>query len=228
MKTPLPCLLLVEDDPVSQAFLHAAATALPAQAWSATSMAGALALANVHAPDLLLVDAHLPDGDGASLLHAMRAMGVDAHALAHTASPDATVRERLLQAGYREVLAKPMGVADLHAALRRHLHGAGERMHDASAPDWNDAGALAALGEPSHVGALRNLFLAELPAQRERIALAGCDDARVDLHRLAASCGFVGADRLGEAVRALQAHPRDADAMQGFLAAAEALIGPRR
>ena len=41
MKSPLPRLLLVEDDPVSLAFLHAAATALPAQAWSATSMADA-------------------------------------------------------------------------------------------------------------------------------------------------------------------------------------------
>ena len=94
------------------------------------------------------------------------------------------------------------------------------------APHWNDAGALAALGDAAHVSALRSLFLKELPAQRERVAMAANDASamRMELHRLAASCGFVGADRLGDAVRSLHADPRNADAMQAFLAAADALI----
>ena len=45
-----------------------------------------------------------------------------------------------------------------------------------------------------------------------------------DLHRLAASCGFVGADRLRDAVRHLMASPSDPAAMQAFVAAADAVI----
>jgi hypothetical protein len=47
---------------------------------------------------------------------------------------------------------------------------------------------------------------------------------QADLHRLAASCGFVGADRLRDAVRRLMDDPTDPAAMQAFTAAADALI----
>lgn len=225
MKTPLPRLLLVEDDPVSATFLRDAALALPAHVDIAGSMSAALASAAPQAHDLLLIDAHLPDGDGPGLLHALHAAGIDAPALAHTASADADLQQRLLHAGFLDVLVKPLDVAGLHAALRRHLPSPSNRVREPAA-DWNDAGALAALGEATHVDALRGLFLQELPAQRGRIALAAGDESaiRTELHRLAASCGFVGAHRLGDAVRLLQADPRDADAMRAFLAAADALI----
>ncbi|GHC06224.1 response regulator [Thermomonas carbonis] len=221
----LPRLLLVEDDPVSAAFLRDAASALPAEVQVAGSLAEAgRAIAQTYF-DLWLVDANLPDGRGEILLDA-GACGANTPALAHTATNDAAARERLLAAGFIEVLCKPLGVAALHAALRRHLPLPSHRVNDAALPDWNDAGALAALGEVSHVEALRQLFLRELPARRARIVAAAGDVAAMhaELHRLSASCGFVGADRLRDAVRLLMASPSDPAAMHAFVVAADALI----
>ena len=66
---------------------------------------------------------------------------------------------------------------------------------------------------------------------RQRIeAAAACGDEeaiRAELHRLAASCGFVGAAGLADAVRALQAAPRDARALLRFGLTASDLPGEK-
>ena len=201
----VPTLLLVEDDPTSAAFLSDAVALLPARVHVATRIAEARSACRDHTFDLLLIDAHLPDGDGVDLLRALRASGQAAPALAHTAETDPALRHHLLAAGFREVLYKPMPLAELHASLRRQL---GEQ----PPPAWNDQAALAVLGgRADQVAALRAMFLAELPAQRNRIvsAFQQADAAviRAELHRLEASCGFVGAARLLVAVRDLRAAP---------------------
>ncbi len=219
-----PRLLLVEDDPVTAAFLAGACAALPARVVQAGRLAEAEAASREGAFDLLLFDANLPDGRGEDLLRSLRGAGIGTVALAHTAGADGELHARLLAAGFVEVLRKPLPVPELHAALRRWLPAAA-----AAPPCWDDAAALAALGgQPAHVQALRALFLEELPAQRARIAAAAArrDDAavRAELHRLVASCGFVGATRLGEAVRILRAAPLDVAALQALLNAIEALL----
>lgn len=226
-----PRLLLVEDDPVSAEFLRAAATALPAEVDVAPSMAEALACASTQQHDLYLFDANLPDGRGETLLRQLRELGLATPALAHTAAREYPLRERLLAAGFVDVLCKPLTVAELHDALRSHLGspppGCG------TPPRWDDDAALAALGgQQAHVDALRDLFLRELPGQRQRIEGAGVqgDEAaiRAELHRLVASCSFVGAARLATAVRELQAAPLDAPALQRFCFALDDLLGDAR
>lgn len=218
-----PRLLLVEDDPVNAAFLAGAAAALPADVVQAACLAEAEAACRAGAFDLFLFDANLPDGRGEDLLRALRGAGIATVALAHTADLTPDQHARLRAAGFAEVLHKPLPVAALHAALRRTLPA-----NAAARPCWDDAAALAALGgQPAHVQALRAMFLAELPGQRLRIAegITSGDLAMVrgELHRLVASCGFVGAARLGDAVRALQAAPLDPVALQAFNAAIDAL-----
>jgi DNA-binding response OmpR family regulator len=222
-----PRLLLVEDDPVSAAFLRDAASALPAEVHVARSLAEARRAIAAVRFDLWLVDAHLPDGPGETLLEAT-SEHPDIPALAHTASTEHAVRERLLSAGFRDVLCKPLGIGALHAALRTHL-AATARVEEPR-PAWDDAAALCALGgDPGHVAALRDLFLQELPGQRSRVhaaAMAGDEVAiRAELHRLAASCGFVGAAGLAAAVRDLRASPLQPQALQRFDAAVDALLG---
>ena len=90
--------MLVEDDPVSAAFLREAATALPAEVDVAGSMAEALACASARHHDLYLFDANLPDGRGETLLRQLREIGLDAPALAHTAAREDALRDRLLAA----------------------------------------------------------------------------------------------------------------------------------
>lgn len=250
---PLPRLLLLEDDPVSAAFLASALEALPAR----VDVAGSLAEARRRADgcDLWLFDAHLPDGDGASLLAELRACGLRTPALAHTAETRREPLDALIAAGFDAVLLKPLSVAALQAGVRRALgdpdgstpagmppetpieaslepplepparriDGVGV---DAKLPVWDDAVALRALnGSRTHVAAMRGLFVQELPTA------VGCVTAgarlgdvaaiRTELHRLQASCGFVGAARMAAAVDALRARPGDGEALARFEAAVQ-------
>lgn len=221
----LPRVLVVEDDLVSAAFLRDAARAFPAEVRVAGSLAEARRAIQASPFDLWLVDAHLPDGPGELLLGAPGA-SVGVPALAHTAATESAVRERLLSAGFRDVLCKPLCVGDLHAALRRYLCRAG--VEEPRLP-WDDAAALRALGgEAAHVVALRTLFREELPGQRERLhaaARAGDEAAmRAELHRLAASCGFVGAAGVATAVRELQACLLHPPALRRLDAAIDAVL----
>ncbi|MFT4256805.1 MAG: response regulator [Pseudoxanthomonas sp.] len=197
-------LLLVEDDPVSRAWLAAVLETLPATVETAASLAAALSGEASH--DLWLLDANLPDGSGAALLAELRRRRPATPALAHTADAGADMRERLLQAGFAAVLVKPLEAATLLGAVRQALGLAATPASPpptagADLPVWDDALALAALnGHAENVAALRGLFLAELPKQHAAVlaAAASGDSAALhaELHRLRASCGFVGAARL--------------------------------
>ena len=232
MNPNIPNLLLVEDDPVSRAFLEAATAALPATVASAGNAASARALANATTFDLWLIDAHLPDATGAGLLAQLRAAGFDTPALAHTATRDADAHAELRAAGFAGTIAKPIDAASWQSALRRALQvDPGAHVEDAAAdchgerPIWDDATALAALnGNAEHVAALRKLFLDELPGQRTQIVDAATRAAT--LHRLRASCGFVGAARLDAAVRALHESKSEAALQHVFDALRDTLDQP--
>ena len=227
----LPRILLVEDDPVSQAFLAAAIEALPATVDRAGSLADARTLAERHVHALWLVDANLPDGRGADLLAQLRVDCPHTPALAHTASQDLQALDTLIDAGFLEVLVKPLSAKLLQAAIGRALGAAAVASIAAGPklPSWDDAAALSALnGQHEHVQALRKLFLDELPAQRRSIAGAAANGdlaaMRSTLHRMRASCGFVGAARLDEAVRTLESDLHCASALQRFHEAAGDLL----
>lgn len=225
-----PRLLLVEDDPVSQLFLADAARALPADVACAGSIAEAIGLAATQVFDGWLIDAHLPDGSGIELLARLRheALTRDAFALAHTASQDRHDLDRLRDAGFTHVVSKPLSVAAWQAIVRDALALASP----AARATWNDAAALHALnGNAESVAALRALFIDELPAQRKRIlaAIANGDlaTARDELHRLKASCGFVGAEALAAAVARLHHDPTSVPAREAFAGAVDDLLAQR-
>jgi DNA-binding response OmpR family regulator len=227
----LPRILLVEDDPVSMAFLAAAIEALPAAVDRAESLATARKMAAAHSHAMWLIDANLPDGHGSGLLAQLRVDLPDTPALAHTASQDRDALDALIDAGFLEVLVKPLSASALQAAIGRALGAtqATPMATGAKLPSWDDAAALSALnGQHEHVRALRKLFLDELPTQRRSIAAAAADGditgMRSTLHRLRASCGFVGAARLDAAVRALESDLHCASALQRFEEAAGDLL----
>src|SRR5690606_4621659 len=239
--TMTPRILLVEDDHTTAAFLSAAAEALPATVDIVGTRAAALAQASNIAYSLWLVDAHLPDGDGAGLLAELRGLGLDTPAIAHTAARDDEVHRALHGAGFDAVLVKPLAAAALRAALAGALAGrsslrvaetaVASPLDTAGLHAWDDAAALRALnGERAHVEALRQLFLAELPAAHgqvmESVRTGRHDSLRDVLHRLRASCGFVGAARLERAVVMLEDAPDSDAALGGFDAAAQELLSP--
>lgn len=229
---PVPRLLLVEDDPISRAFFDATLQALPAQVDLADSVASALARAQTQAHDLWLIDANLPDGSGSELLRQLQRQCPGTLGLAHTADASATIRAQLLDAGFADVLLKPLSTERLLQSVRRLLaRGRLGGTTGTAEPtlDWDETTALAALnGERAHLIALRELFLAELPGTRDAVAsaLQLSDDqaVRSHLHRLQASCGFVGAARLARAVRQLHGDPASSQARHQFSEAVAALL----
>jgi CheY-like chemotaxis protein/HPt (histidine-containing phosphotransfer) domain-containing protein len=254
--TTTPRLLLVEDEPVSQDFLASALEALPAVVDCAGSIAEARRHIVGHPHALWLVDVHLPDASGPGVLAALRAAGGDAPALALTASTDAALHARLREAGFLAVLGKPIGVAELQAAVvrvvgsdldvlrvaERHDDGpagaadaaaggsdAPPRGADDAASPWDEAAALAtAGGRASTRDALRVLFLRELPELYGEVlhAVEGQDPqrARGALHRMKASCGFVGATRLLAETRRLHQAPLSSEAFASWRDAADELL----
>lgn len=227
----LPRVLLLEDDPVSAAFLAEGITGLPAAVEIAGTVAEARTMAGQrHA--LWLFDANLPDGRGDALLAELRARGLTVPALAHTAEPRREECDALIAAGFVEVLPKPLAIAQLHAALRRALGTPAASSVDEAAepsspvdgepiPIWDDAVALRALnGQRAHVDTMRGLFRDELLQAVARVADAfargDMDALRGELHRLQAACGFTGAARLAIAVDALRATPDSSAAHAQF------------
>lgn len=230
-RAPLrPRVLLVEDDPISLGFFQAALEPLALRLDCADSIATALARAGEARHDLWLIDAHLPDGSGSALLAQLRRLHPDTPALAHTA--DAGAESRLLGDGFLKVLIKPLPANDLQRQVRGALPARIEAAMAAgpnASSDWDEAAALAALnGQQHHLNALRELFLSELPGTRDAVdsALRQDDEPalRSHLHRLQASCGFVGAARLASAVRELKGDPRSSAARHQFHDAVAALL----
>ncbi|HDS0950570.1 TPA: response regulator [Stenotrophomonas maltophilia] len=230
-----PRFLLVEDDIISRGFFKAALETLPADVDTADSLASALERAEPGAHDLWLIDVNLPDGNGAQLLRELRRSHPDTPALAHTADGDVGIHARLREAGFSDTLVKPLGRDQLLKAVRRALVNSpgGTALPPAAVElvveDWDETAALAALnGQRNHLIALRELFLAELPGVRDAVeqAVDQHDEPtlRSQLHRLQASCGFVGAARLARAVRQLHHAPESVPAQAGFRAAVAALL----
>lgn len=221
-----PRLLLVEDDPASRAFMAAVLAQFPAEVDTAASVGTALALATTRDYELWLIDARLPDGYGIDLLAQLRRQGRSTPALAHTASQDRDEHAALVQAGFLGTLIKPFAARELRDAIASTLGSvavptAAQTQGGHVVPLWDDDGAFVAMnGNHEHVAALRAMFLAELPGQRSTVLAAlrqgDAGAARDTLHRLKASCGFVGALRLKTAVDRLDAALDDAARVSEF------------
>ena len=231
---PAPRLLVVEDDPVSAGFFREALSTMPAEVDVAADIAQAMRQVQVCRYDALLIDAHLPDGDGAQCLDSLRSHA-DCSALAVTAGASEQEQQALMAAGFIEVLLKPLSISALQSSVRTVL---GDHSRDSAPlcgklPVWDEARALAAIGgNRTALHALRGLFLDELPSmcQQLRAAQAHGDEQRLRalLHKLTASCGFVGAARLSGIVEELKRTPLDAENMDRFgFAASDALEWPR-
>jgi len=195
-----PRLLLVEDDPTTRAFLHLATQALDVEMDLAASMHHALALAAKTRHAAWLLDARLPDGSGVELLAQLRQMHRGVAALVHTAVSDQSQLQRLRDAGFDAAVSKPLSTAAWQAAVRQLLSMKTPPAFTAL-PLWDNAAALQVLGgHQQDLDALRRLFMQELPAQIDTLERARMEDdhtaSHAELHRLSASCSFVGAARL--------------------------------
>ncbi len=87
---------------------------------SAASCAQGDALARALAPDLILLDVHLPDGSGLGLLHHWRAAGILTDVALITAADDESSVRLALAHGAFDYLIKPFTGARLAELVARH------------------------------------------------------------------------------------------------------------
>jgi len=88
----------------------------------AETAAAAIALAEQHVPDLILMDIQLPDMDGVTALGRLREMETTTSIpiVALTAFAMAADRERLLAAGFDGYLAKPIDIHSFSDSVRQY------------------------------------------------------------------------------------------------------------
>jgi PAS domain S-box-containing protein len=102
-----------------------------------TAMQGrvGLDLARKHLPDLVLLDLHLPDLPGWQVLHQLKADHATRHIPVIIISADATAPQinRLLSAGARAYLTKPLDIAEFFRVIEESLYPAGPANEEAAA-----------------------------------------------------------------------------------------------
>ena len=117
-------ILLAEDNLVNQRVALAVLRKLGLQADTALNGAEALTAATATPYDLILMDCQMPEMDGFQATRGIRAMEAGERRvpiLAMTANAMQGDRERCLEAGMDDYLAKPVAILDLKHALQRWL-----------------------------------------------------------------------------------------------------------
>ncbi len=114
-------VLLVEDDDDSRKLLGAMLKRYGARVTSTKSAAEALSVFEAELPDVLLSDIGMPDQDGYELVRKLRELpperGGNTPAIALTGYASRKDRERALNSGYQQHMAKPIEQADMIKAI---------------------------------------------------------------------------------------------------------------
>mgnify|MGYP002778460285 CR=1 FL=1 len=117
-------VLVVEDDPKSRKLLVDVLSAHGIVVVETEAGEQAVALARAHAPQLVLLDIHLPGIDGFATLQRLREATdlAPLAVVAVTASVMSGDRARLQQAGFDGVLPKPVRLEALRGVVRTHCN----------------------------------------------------------------------------------------------------------
>ncbi|MBM3679680.1 MAG: response regulator, partial [Actinobacteria bacterium] len=114
-----PRVLVVEDDPAAGRIVERALQGAGADVVVARTCREALAVAHDVAPELVLLDLGLPDGDGRDVLRALRAVPAleQVTIVIVSGQGGASVARELVALGANIVLSKPVEIATLRALL---------------------------------------------------------------------------------------------------------------
>lgn len=118
-----PLILLIEDEPPMRRFLRAALDLHPYRLIEADSARQGLAMAASHAPDVILLDLGLPDGDGIEVTRQLRTWATTPVIVLSARGLEAD-KVAALDAGADDYLTKPFSVGELLARIRVALRHA--------------------------------------------------------------------------------------------------------
>jgi two-component system, sensor histidine kinase len=197
-------VLVVDDMPAARDFMQAALRAAGYDAAIAASAEEGLRLAQARAPDLVLLDIHMPEIDGWSAAKRLRGiLGPGPLLVALTANALANDDEQLRAAGFDGFAQKPLHVPELLTLLQRTHERLGARPlgSELDAARWRELAELD-LGGESLLDRMLARVLEALPE-----ALARAEAARMTgeypelaraLHDLHGLCSLIGATRAAE------------------------------
>lgn len=117
MSANAPVALIVEDEAPIRRFVRMALEGAGWRVVEAATMRQGLIDAGTHAPELVVLDLGLPDGDGIDLLRDLRAWS-QVPVIVLSARTDEEDKVGALDAGADDYLTKPFGVAELLARVR--------------------------------------------------------------------------------------------------------------
>ena len=250
-------ILVAEDNTVNARIAATLLARFGATVDVATDGLEAVEAARQRGYDAILMDCQMPEVDGFEATRQIRDLEADGlrrrtPIIAMTANAMAGDRERCLQAGMDDYLAKPVHPAELRATLARHLGGAGGDRRDAGMPaaaavpagtgtagrpadgpghvdvplvDAAQLRDLGILGEDGRnvLRELTNLFAVETPELIARIG-DGIDGRTPNRVQAAAHTLKGSAGAIGAARIAILAADLDALAKAGSLDGAESLL----
>lgn len=189
-------ILLIEDDEISMRYIADALALLPVLIDECRNFSTAKMNLETTFYDLIISDIHLPDG---ILFEDAQFFPEQIKKIAISAEINPSISFRLTAIGFDTILPKPMSLDILHHTVRQildlKLAANNENIF------WDDQKGLSALGNNGDsLKILKNLFKAELPQMLLQInlELANNNHQKIEgiLHKLKASCGFLGANRL--------------------------------
>jgi DNA-binding NtrC family response regulator len=117
----VPRLVVIEDDPAGQRLVNAIFRAEGVDVDIAGAGADGIRLARTQRPDLVLLDLHLPDSDGLSVLGDLRRLDPELPIVILTADTDVRNAVRATRLGAFDYLTKPLDADELLATVRRAL-----------------------------------------------------------------------------------------------------------
>ncbi|MFP4565408.1 MAG: response regulator [Spirochaetaceae bacterium] len=237
---PAAVILVAEDHFVNQQLFK---TILEKRGYR-TILAGngreAVELTGEHDVDLVFMDVHMPEMNGYEAARTLRERGEDVPIVAVTANVTKGEKQRCLDAGMNDYLAKPFKSHDLTPLLHRWLTarnagggdeaaaGAGDAAAAAGAGDAagnGDAGGRAVfeyraaleafMNQPEVVSRVVSKFVErtghQLEELKERIESGDFESARIAAHTIKGSSWNLEALRLGDAAALLEETTRNAD-----------------
>ena len=120
MNAPVPCVIVIEDEPKIRRFVRMSLEAEGCRVYEADSVQRGLIEAGTRQPDMVVLDLGLPDGDGVDFIRDLRAWS-DIPIIVLSARTTETDKVGALDAGADDYLTKPFGAAELLARVRAHL-----------------------------------------------------------------------------------------------------------
>jgi two-component system KDP operon response regulator KdpE len=123
MSENLPHVLVIEDDPPIRRFLRASLSSHGFDVEEAAAGQEALMLAELHPPDMVILDLGLPDMDGLEIIRRLRDWSA-APIVVVSARGQEKDKVAALDAGADDYLTKPFGVGELLARIRVALRHA--------------------------------------------------------------------------------------------------------